>query len=188
MDYRRLNAVTERDDYKLPNPQSIFDRLAGNRYFSKLDIASAYWSIPIRSEDIEKTALHTPRGLHEMLVMPFGLCNAQATFQRVMDRALEGADNCKSYVDDILIYSSTFETHARHLREVLHRLDEAGLQLRQDKCKLGHRSLEFLGHKVSEQGRCPVPEYLDRSKSFPIPKTLTELQRFIGTANTTDAI
>ena len=89
IDYRKLNSVTKRDEYSLPNPQSIFDRLEGSKYFSKLDIASAYWAIAIASEDVEKTAFHTPRGMYEMLVMPFGLCNAQATFQRVMDRTLD---------------------------------------------------------------------------------------------------
>ena len=76
MDYRRLNSVTKRDEYGLPNPQAIFDKLQGSRYFSKLDIASAYWTIPVAQEDIEKTAFHTPRGMFEMRVMPFGLCNA----------------------------------------------------------------------------------------------------------------
>ena len=76
VDYRRLNAVTKRDEYSLSNPHSIFDKLHGSRFFTKLDIASAYWTIPIRPQDIEKTAFHTPRGLFEMLVMPFGLCNS----------------------------------------------------------------------------------------------------------------
>ena len=118
--------------------------LAGNRYFSKLDVAAAYWSIPVHPGDIEKTAFHTPRGLHEMNVMPFGLCNAQATFQRVMDRTLGNIPNCESYVDDILIYSPTFEAHIQHLKAVFNRLGESGLLLRRDKCKLGHRSIEFL--------------------------------------------
>ena len=119
VDYRRLNKITKRDEYSLPNPQSIFDKLRGSHYFSKLDIASAYWTIPIRPEDTEKTAFHTPRGLFEMLAMPFGLCNSQATFQRVMDQALNGLNNVESYVDDILVYSQTFTEHLDHLtREV----------------------------------------------------------------------
>ena len=104
IDNRRLNLVTKRDEYSLPNPQSIFDRLEGRNYFSKLDIASAYWAIPIASEDVKKTAFHTPRGMYEMLVMPFGLYNAQATFQRVMDCSLDRVPHCESYVDDILIF------------------------------------------------------------------------------------
>ena len=95
VDYRKLNTVTKRDEYSLPNPQSIFDKLEGSRFFSKLDIASAYWTIPIAPKDVEKTAFHTPRGMYEMLVMPFGLCNAPATFQRVMDRALYRGKPCR---------------------------------------------------------------------------------------------
>ena len=183
IDYRRLNAVTKRDDYSLPDPQSIFDKLAGNHYFSKLDIASAYWTIPVNPVDVEKTAFHTPRGMYEMLVMPFGLCNAPATFQRVMDRTFDGAPNCESYVDDILIFSPTFEEHLRHLRIAFQRLDAAGLQLRKDKCELGYREVEFLGHRISSTGRSPTPDYVHKLENFPHPTTVMELQRFLGTVN-----
>ena len=87
--------------------------LGGSRYFSKLDIASAYWTIPIEQEDIEKTAFHTPRGQYEMLVMPFGLCNASATFQREMDRSLHRVPHVQSYADDILIFSPDFDAHLK---------------------------------------------------------------------------
>ena len=90
MDYRKLNTVTKRDEYSLPNPQSIFDKLEGSRFFSKLDIAFAYWTIPIAPEDVKKRMFYTPRGIYEMLVMHLGLWNAPATFQRVMDRAVQG--------------------------------------------------------------------------------------------------
>ena len=182
VDYRRLNGVTKRDEYSLPNPQSIFDRLQGSRYFSKLDVASAYWTIPIRAEDVEKTAFYTPRGMHEMLVMPFGLCNAQATFQRIMDTALAKAPHCESYVDDIIVFSTTIEDHIVHLRAVFECLSTAGLQLRRNKCYFGFSLLEFLGHRISGEGRGPSPEYLHKLESFPEPRSVAEL-RFIGTVN-----
>ena len=162
VDYRKLNTVTKRDEYSLPNPQSIFDKLEGSRFFSKLDIASAYWTILIAPKDVEKTAFHTPRGMYEMLVMPFGLCNAPATFQRVMDRALYRVNHVESYVDDILIFSPDFDSHLSHLREVLKHLQVAGLQLRKEKCQFGFSSVEFLGHRISFEGRTPVPEYTQR--------------------------
>ena len=183
VDYRRLNTVTKRDEYSLRNPQSIFDKLEGSRFFSKLDIASAYWKIPIAPEDIEKTAFHTPHGLYEMLVMTFGLCNAPATFQRVMDHALYRSPHVESYVDDILIFSPAFEAHLSHLREVLKHLLAAGLQLRREKCEIGLISVEFLGHLFSFEGRTPVPGYTYRLQSFPQPKGVAELKRFLGTAN-----
>ena len=162
VDYRRLNAITKRNQYSLPNPQSIYDKLKGSRFFSKLDIASAYWTVPIREPDIEKTAFHTPRGLFEMIVMPFGLCNSQSTFQILMDRTLRGAANAESFVDDILIFSNSFEEHLSHLEEVFQRLEVAGLQLRKDKCRLAHRGVEFLGHWISENGRSPLASYTRR--------------------------
>ena len=183
VDYRRLNSVTKRDEYSLPNPQSMFDKLEGSKFFSKLDIASAYWTVPIAPEDVEKTAFHTPRGMYEMLVMPFGLCNAPATFQRVMDQALYRVPHVESYVDDILIFSPDFDAHLSHLREVLKHLKDAGLQLRKEKCHFGFGSVEFLGHRLSSEGRTPVPEYTQRLQSFPQPTCVTELQRFLGTAN-----
>ena len=183
VDYRKLNTVTKRDEYSLPNPQSIFDKLEGSKFFSKLDIASVYWTIPISPEDIEKTAFRTPRGMYEMLVMPFGLCNAPATFQRVMDRALYRVPHVESYVDDILIFSPDFDAHLSHLREVLKHLQAAGLQLRKEKCQFGFSSVEFLGHRISFEGRTPIPEYTQRLWSFPQPKGVAELQRFLGTAN-----
>ena len=107
IDYRRLNGVTKKDAYSLPNMNSILDKF-GSRYFSFIDIASAYWCVPVRIQDVEKTAFHTPRGQYEMVVMPFGLCNSQATFQRLMDNALEGLDRAESYVDDCCVFSTDF--------------------------------------------------------------------------------
>ena len=104
MDYRKLNSFTKWDEYSMPNPQSIFDKRGGSRFFSKLDIVSAYWTIPI-APGVEKTAFHTPRWMYEMLVMPFGLCNTPASFQRVMNHALYRVHHAESYVDDILIFS-----------------------------------------------------------------------------------
>ena len=183
VDYRRLNAITKRDQYSLPNPQSIFDKLKGSSFFSKLDIASAYWTVPIREPDIEKTAFHTPRGLFEMMVMPFGLCNSQSTFQRLMDRTLRGVSNVESFVDDILIFSNSFEEHLSHLEDVFQRLEVAGLQLRKDKCRLAYRGIEFLGHWISEEGRSPLASYARRVQSFPRPNNVKELQRYLGMAN-----
>ena len=183
VDYRRLNAITKRDVYSLPNPQSIFDKLRGNCFFTKLDIASAYWTVPILESDIEKTAFHTPRGLFEMVVMPFGLCNSQSTFQRLMDQALRGAANVESFVDDILVFSGSLEEHLIHLEEVFRRLEVAGLRLRKDKCRLAYRGVEFLGHWISENGRSPLKSYTKRLQEFPKPKNVKELQRCMGMMN-----
>ena len=116
VDYRQLNAVTKKDAYEPPNPLSILEKLEGCRYFSCLDVASAYWTVQIGKSDIEKIAFHTPRGLFEMLAMPFGMVNSGATFQRMIDRTLQGVKSAESYVDDILVFSKTFGEHIWHLR------------------------------------------------------------------------
>ena len=118
-----------------------------------------------------------------MIVMPFGLCNAQATFQRVMDRALANTPHCESYVDDILVFSPTFDAHPNDLRVVFERFEVAGLHLCREMCKLGFRSIEFLGHQISFEGNSPALEYTHKLESFPQPRNTTELQRFLGTAN-----
>ena len=92
IDYRKLNDVTKKDAYSLPDIQSILDKLKGASFFTSLDVASAYWCVPVHEPDIEKTAFHTPRGQFEMTVMPFGLCNSQATYQRLMDKTFHGLD------------------------------------------------------------------------------------------------
>ena len=183
IDYRQLNAITKKDAYGPPNPLSILDKLGGCRYFSCLDVASAYWTVPMRKSDIEKTAFHTPRGLFEMLVMPFGMVNSGATFQRMIDRTFQGVKAAESYVDDILVFSKSFSEHIQHLRQVFERLRDRNIQLRKDKCRLAYSECEFLGHHVSYEGRKPILSYLEKVKSFPRPKTVRELQRFLGTVN-----
>ena len=121
--------------------------------------------MPILERDVEKTAFQTPGGLFEMVVMPFGLCNSQSTFQRLMDQALRGATNVESFVDDILVFSNSFEEHLIHLEEVFRRLEVAGLQLRKDKCRLAYRGVESLGHWISEDGRSPLKSYTSHRTS-----------------------
>ena len=105
-----------------------------------------------------------------MLVMPFGMVNAGATFQKLNDITLRGLGGVESYVDDILIFSSTFEEHVDRLRATF--LREANIQLRKDKCHIANFKCEFLGHLITPHGRNPTPSYLEKIKSFPSPKTL----------------
>ena len=156
IDYRGLNDVTKKDAYSLPNPQHILDKLYGARFFTYLDVASAYWCVPVHDADIEKTAFYTPRGQHEMLVMPFGLCDSQATYQRLMDRTLTGLGFVESFVDDCLIFSKTFQEHMEHVKAVLQRLRKARIQLRSDKCHFAYSEVDFLGHHITPEGRAPV--------------------------------
>ena len=140
IDYRRLNKVTRRDAYPLPRIDDILDNLRGSRYRSSIDLTSGYWQIPVAEVDIEKTAfVVNGRGLFEFLVMPFGLTNAPATFQRDMDKVFAAYLNrfVMVYLDDIIIYSKTFEEHVEHLRTVFQVLREV------DGCTPRRRNVPF---------------------------------------------
>ncbi|GFS54092.1 hypothetical protein TNCV_2526601 [Trichonephila clavipes] len=136
VDYRKLNSVTKKDVYPLPRIDDTLDCLKGAMFFSSMDLRSGYWQIEIDEADREKTAFITPEGLYEFKVMPFGLCNAPATFERMMDNLLRHFKwtMCLCYLDDIIVFSETFEDHLIRLRLVLKCLQEAGLKLNSKKC------------------------------------------------------
>ena len=126
-----MNAVTKKDVYPLPRIDDTIDRLQGASYFSSIDLASGYWQIEVDEKDREKTAFVTPDGLYEFQVMPFGLCNAPATFQRMMDLVLADLKwtTCLVYLDDVIVFSTTFSQHLERLESVLRCIQEAGLTL-----------------------------------------------------------
>ena len=183
IDYRGLNGVTRKDAYGIPQVQAILDRLHGYRYFSVIDISAAYLCVPSSHRDVEKTTFNTPRGLFEMTVMPFGLVNAQATFQRLMDNTLQGLTNAESDIDDCIIFSHSFEQHLEDLRGVFSRLLHARLHVKLRKCQFIRREVEFLGHAVSEEGLRPLSSTAVRLSKFPRPQNVAELQRFVGSVN-----
>ena len=185
IDYRRVNAVTRKDAYPLPRVDDTLDTLAGSKWFSTLDMLSGYWQVEVHPDDREKTAFCTPEGLFEFRVMPFGLCNAPATFQRLMDAVLAGLQwsACLVYIDDLVIPGKTFTEHLNHLRQVFERLREAGLKLKSSKCNLCLLKVGFLGHVVSADGVQTDPQKTERVASWPTPSSKREVQQFLGLAN-----
>ncbi|KAK7933216.1 hypothetical protein WMY93_004112 [Mugilogobius chulae] len=147
VDYRKLNSVTHKDAFPLPRIEETLTNLSQSEWFSTLDLASGYWQVEMHPSDREKTAFTTPLGLYEFERMPFGLCNAPATFQRLMQQCLNGqiAESLLVYLDDIIIYSANFSSHLQHLDQVFERLWRHGLKLRPDKCKLLQPEVTFLG-------------------------------------------
>ena len=185
VDYRRLNAVTKMDVYPLPRIDDSLDLLAGNKYFTTLDLASGYWQVRVEESDREKTAFTTHNGLYEFVVMPFGLCNAPATFQRLMENILHGLVGkiCLVYIDDILVMGTTLEEHLENLRTVLTRLHQSGLRLKPSKCHLLQQEVEYLGHRVSAAGVMTDPSKAEAVRVFPVPTDVKPLRSFLGLAS-----
>ena len=185
VDFRQLNAATIKDAHPLPRINDLLDALHGAKWFSTLDLKSGYWPVPIAEQDKEKTAFRISSGqLFEFNQVPFGLCNAPATFSHLMDRVLAGLhwETCLFYLDDIIVFSSTWEKHLARLREVFERLRHAKLKLGASKCTFAAKEVSYLGHRVTEEGLLPDPSLLAAIRDIPPPKTATEVRSFLGLA------
>jgi hypothetical protein len=182
VDYRRLNAVTHKDSFPLPRIEESLTGLHQAEWYSTLDLASGYWQVGVAPPDQEKTAFVTPLGLYEFSRMPFGLCNAPATFQRLMQRCLGDKvhDHLLIYLDDVIIYSPDFETHLRHLEQVFERLQSHGLKLQPKKCQFFQRQVLYLGHVVSGQGVATDQEKTRAVQDWPVPTTVKQVRSFLG--------
>ena len=182
VDYRKVNAVTKKVSYPIPRTEDTFDYLLQAKWFSKMDAASGFWQVPMEHASKEKTAMITPDGLYHWKVMPFGLCNAPATFQRLMDAVLNGLKwkECLVYLDDILIFSKDWESHLMHLRHVFDRLEKARISLKLSKCEFAKNEIQFLGHIVKEQKLLPDERNTEAVVNFPVPKDLSGIRGFLG--------
>ena len=182
-DFRELNKKTKSDTYPLPNIKDCVERMEGTKFWTTLDAASAYWSVELEEKDREKTAFSVPQGKFEFNVMTFGLRNAGATYQRMMDIVLSGLppDRVIAYLDDIIIYSKNFEDHKRDVDSVLRKLEAAGISLRPEKCMFGSNKVNYLGYFMNEEGIRPQKSLVDAIQEFSPPKTKKEVRRFLGT-------
>lgn len=182
IDYRPLNDKTIGDAYPLPNIEDILDQLGHSQFFTTLDLASGFHQIPIKTEDRPKTAFSTPEGHWEWDCMPFGLKNAPATFQRMMNNVLSGLNNkqCFVYLDDIVIYGSNLEDHNQKLINVFTRLRDNTLKLQPDKCEFLRDSCQYLGHIITRDGVKPNPDKVSSIKQIPIPKNPKHIKMFLG--------
>ena len=183
VDYRKLNAVTKKDSYPMPNISSLMDKLQGSTVFSALDLASGYYQVPMAPESIEKTAFSTPSGHYEFLVMPFGLTGAPATFQRMMDYVLRGLSNVICYLDDVLVHTETMEEHLSACRQVFQRLQAHGLRIKEAKCQFGVTEVEYLGHVITGQSIRPVRSKTEAVDKWPTPTDIAAVRSFLGFCN-----
>ena len=182
VDYRQLNDATIKDAYPLPRIDDTLDMLAGKQWFSTLDLASGYWQVSLSREARAKTAFATHSGLFQFRVMPFGLCNAPATFERLMDRVLQGLQwsRCLVYLDDIISFGGTFDGALSNLMLIFERLRSYGLQLKSSKCHLFRVSVPFLGHIVGKRGLECDPTKIEDVKLWPVPDCLKSVRQFLG--------
>ena len=182
VDYRKLNDVTRKDSYPLPRIDDTIDALSGAEWFSTLDLKSGYWQVQLDDHAKEKTAFSTGNGLWQFKVMPFGLCNAPATFERLMEQVLIGLPVSVAlvYLDDIIVPGRSFPQQITNLHLVFERLRKAKLKLSPKKCVLFQRKVKYLGHVVSKEGISPDPVKVEAVKSWPSPTTATEVKSFLG--------
>ncbi|CAF3004538.1 unnamed protein product [Rotaria sp. Silwood2] len=182
IDFRRLNSITKKDAYPQPSPEELIYRLSGHTYFTKLDLKSGYFQIPISEEDKEKTAFVTPDGHYEFNVLPQGLMNAPASFQRVMNNLLATGrwDYVVVYLDDIVIFSHSLQEHKHHVDEVLSVLNKAHFKVSPAKCIIAAKQIEFLGHIVSATTVQPTPDKIQAILDIPPPRTLSQANKFLG--------
>jgi hypothetical protein len=181
-DYRKLNIVTRKDLYPLPNIQDILDSLAKAKWYTSLDLVSAFWQVAIKEEDRDKTAFVTPYGQFRMKRLAFGLCNSPAAFQRVADMVLSGLQGLSTmiYLDDCIIYSPDIAEHLEHLEDVLRRFALANLKLKLKKCLFAQTSMIFLGFKVTGEGITADPRKVEAMVNYPTPKSKLNIQETMG--------
>ena len=184
-DFHGLNKITRKDKYPLPCITDLLDAPRKARIYTKIDLRSAYNLVRIAKGDKWKTAFRTHYGLFEMMVMPFGLCNAPATFQHFMQDIFGDLLNIYVviYLDDILIYSNDPAKHKDHVKEVLRRLRKHRLYAKAEKCKWSVQSVEYLGFRLGPDGLSMDPAKVQTVLDWPEPRKVKDVQAFLGFAN-----
>ena len=179
-DYRRLNTITRVDAEPMSDTGVIFSKLAGSKFFTKLDLAKGFFQIPLHPDSRQYTAFATPGGLYHYRVLPFGLTNSPAVFNRAMRQALHGIPGVETFVDDVLIHSATMEEHLRLMNLVFARLHAFNMTVKPSKCKVAHTEIEFLGHVVgNNQCKCQSDK-AEKIKNAPRPTNKKQVRAFLG--------
>lgn len=182
IDYRKLNDQTVDDKFPIPNIEEIFDKLGKCQYFTTLDLAKGFYQIEVHEEDKWKTAFSTADGHYEFNRMPFGLKNAPSTFQRLMNNTLKEYINkiCVVYMDDILIFSTSFDEHINSINKIFKTLRKANLKVQIDKCDFAKNSTKFLGHIIEEGKIKPDPIKIEAIRKWPLTRNRKEIKSFLG--------
>ena len=180
-DLRKVNAISTFDPYPMPRVDDLLDRLGAAKWLTTLDLCKGYWQVPLAEETKPLTAFRTPFGFFQYTVMPFGLKGAPATFQRLMDGVLEGAwEYAGAYLDDVVIFSATWEEHLVHVRDVFQRIKDAGLTINPAKCSLAKSQVEYLGFIIGSGVVRPQVGKVSALTDTPVPKTKSQVRSFLG--------
>ena len=183
VDLTKLNQSVRRERHPLPAVDQVLAQLAGATVLSKLDANSGFWQIPLSPESAKLTTFITPYGRYCFYRLPFGISSAPEHFQRRMSEILTGLSGVVCMMDDILVYGSTREEHDTRLRDVLNRLQTAGMTLNESKCQFAKTSLTFLGHVIGKSGISPDPDKVKAIKEFPPPTNIGDVRRYLGMVN-----
>lgn len=186
IDFRKLNSLIVPECYPFPTINDIIDKIPNCKYFTVIDINSAFWSIPLKESDQEKTSFITKFGKFMFKVLPFGLKNAPAIFQRTLSNIIRrnGLDeSCINYIDDILIFSKTWEEHIKHIEELLDIMNKEGFKIKLSKCKFASKSVKYLGHFIQENKISPAQENLDAIKKLKRPTDKSGVRSILGSIN-----
>ncbi|GBG84966.1 hypothetical protein CBR_g39429 [Chara braunii] len=195
IDYRKLNDITIKDVYPLPRIDELLDAIGSARFFSKFDVRHVFHHLLVREEDRPKTAFVLFEGTRQWVRCPMGICNAPTTFQRAMNMAFQNfmrktrlgqsiINYCVIvYMDDILVYSSSYEGHVQHIEWTLHALRDAGFKVSLEKCQFFLTTISFLGHVLTDQGFRPEPQKVAAVRDAPVPTTITQVRAFLGLAS-----
>jgi hypothetical protein len=162
----------------MPNPERIFAMMFGKKFVSKVDLKKWYWQVPMDLQSKNLTAFTTPRGLFQFTTMPFSLVNVPATFNRLMRKLLSGMNGVDNYIDDIMVFTDTWEEHLNVLTGLLTRLCNAGLTAKPSKCFIAYTELDCLGHVIGRQKLQPDEEKIECLKNAPIPETEKKVRSF----------
>ena len=180
MHNRKVNTVTKTDVFPIPRLDDCIDRVGHCKFLTKVDLLKGYWCVPLTDRARELSAFATPRGLYEYNVLPFGMKNAPATFQRMIYSVLQGLPNTNAYIDDIVTGDDTFEDHLTSVEKLFQRLSDANLTVNLAKSDFGCATVTYLGHVVGQGNVAPVEAKVEAVRKFPMPASKKDLRRFLG--------
>ena len=175
-----VNRASKLDKYPIPKIEDLFAKMSGGKTFTKLDMSQAYQQVPLEKNSRKYVVINTHRGLFQYNRLPFGVSSAPGIFQRIMESLLSDIPFVAVYIDDILVTGPTDDQHLSTLEEVLKRLQEAGLLLKEKKCIFMAESVTYLGFRIDAQGLHPVPEKVKAVQEAPKPQNVTELKSYLG--------